>query len=76
MRLIPLTRIDNCKVTSRQLRAVMAICPKRNRTEDKPEPPDHTAQLLDWFGRLDSRIKVAVLTAAYLFAVWCGCTPG
>jgi hypothetical protein len=54
----------------------MAICPKRNRTEDKPEPPDHTAQLLDWFDRIDRRIKVAVLTGAYLFAVWCGCTPG
>ena len=28
------------------------------------------------FGRLDSRVKVAVLAGAYLFAVWCGCTPG
>ena len=66
MRLIPLTRIDNCKVTSDEIRALYA----------PPAPRDYTAEALDWFDRIDRRIKVAVLAGAYLFAVWCGCTPG
>jgi len=53
------------RVSSEAIRQAMA-----------PQPRDYAAECLDWFGRLDRRVKVAVLTGAYLFAVWCGCTPG
>ena len=58
MRATPLHRIDR-RLTSEAIREAM-----------QPQPRDYTAELLDWFDRLDSRIKWAVLVVAVWFAVW------
>jgi len=55
------------KVTPEEIRAIL---------NNKPAPHDWADDFLDWFDGIDRRIKVAVLAGAYLFAVWCGCTPG
>lgn len=48
------------KVSPEEIRAIY----------DKPAPRDYTAELLNWFGRLDSRVKWLVLTLVVWFAVW------
>jgi len=36
----------------------------------QPQPRDYTAEALDWFSRIDRRIKLAVLTLAWLWMVY------
>lgn len=48
------------KVSSEKIRALY----------EQPAPRDTTAALLDWFDRIDSRIKWLVLVLVVWFAVW------